>query len=88
MTHIVVGKWGKNLAIRVPFEIARASGLSEGEDVEIETLDGDLVIRRTAARSRSLEDAKAAAAEIIADSQGRSIGDVSIRDLRDEGRRG
>lgn len=88
MTHVVVGKWGKNLAIRVPFEIARASGLSDGEDVEIETLDGDLIIRRTAARARSLEDARAAAAEIVADSEGRLLGGVSIHDLRDEGRRG
>jgi antitoxin component of MazEF toxin-antitoxin module len=87
VTHVVVGKWGKNLAIRVPFEIARASGLSDGEDVEIEALDGDLLIRRSAARAKRLEDAEAAAAEIIADSKGRSLGDISIRDLRDEGRR-
>lgn len=88
MTHVIVGKWGKNLAIRVPFEIARASGLSDGEDVEIETLDGDILIRRSAARDRSLEQAQAAAAEIIADSKGRSLGDVSIHTLREEGRRG
>jgi antitoxin MazE len=88
VTHVVVGKWGKNLAIRVPFEIARAAGLSDGENVEIEALDGDLLIRRSAARVRSLEASEAAAAEILADSKGRSLGDVSIRDLRDEGRHG
>ncbi|HLZ77949.1 MAG TPA: AbrB/MazE/SpoVT family DNA-binding domain-containing protein [Sphingomonas sp.] len=88
MTHVIVGKWGKNLAIRVPFEIARASGLSAGEDVEIEALDGDILIRRSAARDRSLEQAQAAAAEIIADSKGRSLGDISIHTLREEGRRG
>lgn len=43
MTHVIVGKWGKNLAIRVPFDVARASGLSDGEEVEIETQDGDIV---------------------------------------------
>ncbi len=88
MAHVIVGKWGKNLAIRVPFEIARASGLSDGEDVEIEAVDGDILIRRSAAHNRSLEQAQAAAAEIIADSKGRSLGDVSIRTLREEGRRG
>lgn len=88
MTHVIVGKWGKNLAIRVPLDIARASGLSDGEDVEIEALDGDILIRRSGARARSLAQAEAAAAEIIADAKGRSLGEVSIRDLREDGRRG
>jgi antitoxin MazE len=88
MTHVIVGKWGKNLAIRVPLEIASASGLAEGEDVEIEAVDGDILIRRSSARARSLELAQAAAAEIVTDSKGRTLGGVSIRDLRDEGRRG
>ena len=88
MTRVIVGKWGKNLAIRVPVEIARAAGLSDGEDVEIETLDGDILIRRSAARMRSLDQARAAAAEIVADSKGRSLGDTTLRALRDEGRRG
>ena len=48
MSRAIVGKWGNNLAIRVPLQIARASGLSDGERVEIETLDGDILIRRTA----------------------------------------
>ena len=34
MSQAVVGKWGKNLAIRVPFEVARESGLSDGERVD------------------------------------------------------
>jgi len=88
MTHVIVGKWGKNLAIRVPFEIAREAGLSDGEDVEIEAVDGDILIRRSAARNRGLAQARAAAAEIIADGKGRSLGDTSIRSLREEGRRG
>lgn len=48
MTQITVGKWGKNLAVRVPGEIVRASGLRDGERVEIETQDGAIVIRRAA----------------------------------------
>lgn len=87
MTHVVVGRWGKNLAIRVPAEIARVAGLTDGEDVEIEAIDGDLLIRRSGARAQSLADAEAAAAEIIADATGRSLGGVSLRELREDGRR-
>ena len=88
MPNSVVGKWGKNLAIRVPMEVARASGLADGEIVEIEMQDGDLIVRRTAAHVRARQDAEVAAAEIIADSRRHSLGDVSIRELLEEGRRG
>jgi len=88
MSHAIVGKWGNNLAIRVPFEIARASGLSDGERVEIETVDGDILIRRPAARARRRSRAEAAATEIIGESKRYSLGEVSIRDLLEEGRRG
>lgn len=88
MSHSVVGKWGKNLAIRVPMELARSSGLTDGEPVEIEMQDGDLVIRRRAAHVRARQEAEAAAAEIIADSRGYSLGEVSLRELLEEGRRG
>ena len=87
MSHSVVGKWGKNLAIRVPMDVARASGLANGETVEIEIQDGDLVVRRRAAHVRARQDAEAAAAEIVADSRRHSLGDVSIRGLLEEGRR-
>ena len=88
MSQATVGKWGNNLAIRVPLEIARASGLSDGERVEIETLDGDILIRRPAARARGRSQAEAAAAEIIGESKRYSLGEDSIRDLIEEGRRG
>jgi antitoxin component of MazEF toxin-antitoxin module len=88
MSHVIVGKWGKNLAVRVPVDVARASGLSDGEEVEIEAQDGDIVIRRRAGRVRARIDAEAAAAEIIRESKGHSLGDVSIRELLEEGRRG
>ncbi len=88
MSQATVGKWGNNLAIRVPLEIARSSGLRDGERVEIETLDGDILIRRPAARARKTSQAKAAATEIIGESKRYSLGGVSIRDLLEEGRRG
>ena len=88
MSHSVVGKWGKNLAVRVPMEVARAAGLADGEKVEVETQDGDIVVRRREARVRSRRDAAAAADEIIAESRRHSLGGVSVRELLDDGRRG
>jgi antitoxin MazE len=88
VSQVTVGRWGKNLAIRVPFEIARASGLSDGEQVEIEALDGDILIRRPAARALRRSEAEAAATEIISESKHYSLGGVSVRELLEEGRRG
>jgi len=86
MSQVTVGRWGKNLAVRVPLEIAKASGLSEGERVQIEAHDGDIVIRRPVARARA--DAGAAAEEIIGESRSYSLGRITIRQLIEEGRRG
>ena len=88
MSHSVVGKWGKNLAIRVPMDVARMAGLTDGEKVEIETQDGDILVRRRAAHARARQDAEDAAEEIIAESRSHSLGGISIRDLLDDGRRG
>jgi antitoxin component of MazEF toxin-antitoxin module len=88
MSQSTVGKWGKNLAIRVPMEVARAAGLTDGEQVEIKAHDGDLIIHRRAAHAQARRDAEAAAAEIIAESRDYSLGEVSIRELLEEGRRG
>ena len=46
MSHVIIGKWGRSLAIRIPGEIAMAAGLGYGERVEVATRDGDIVIRR------------------------------------------
>src|SRR5690348_18449213 len=46
MTQVTVGRWGKNLAIRFPGAIVKAAGLRDGERVEIETHEGEIVIRR------------------------------------------
>ena len=86
MSQVIVGRWGKNLAVRVPLEVARAAGLTDGEHVEIEARDGDIVIRRASAQAR--RDADLAIDEIIDDSRGRSLNGVTIRELVDEGRRG
>jgi antitoxin MazE len=46
VTQVTIGKWGNNLAVRLPSEIAQAAELHNGERVEIETRDGHVVIRR------------------------------------------
>jgi antitoxin MazE len=45
MSQVTIGKWGKNLAIRFPGEIAKAATLSDGDRVEIERREGEIVIR-------------------------------------------
>jgi antitoxin MazE len=50
MPKITVGKWGNNLAVRLPKEIANAVGLTEGSAVEIEARSRDIVIRPAAPR--------------------------------------
>jgi antitoxin MazE len=88
MSHATVGKWGKNLAVRVPVEVARAIGLSDGEHVEVEVHEGDILIHRVSARAGALADAMAAADEIAAEAAHHTLDNVSIRELLDEGRRG
>jgi len=46
MAFITVGRWGKDLAVRFPGDIARTAGLVEGERVEIETRAGEVILRR------------------------------------------
>ena len=87
MAGVIVGRWGKNLAIRVPAEIVESTGLSDGEKVEIEIQDGDILVRRQSARALARKQAEEAAAEIIAESKNYSLGGISIRELIDEGRR-
>jgi antitoxin MazE len=50
VTQVIVGRWGKSLAVRIPSEIANAAGLDNGNPVEIEAHDGEIVIRRAIPR--------------------------------------
>lgn len=86
MAYVTIGKWGKNLAIRFPAEIAEGVGLTDGERVEIATRDGEIVIRRL--NAGVIADSKAAAEEMIEESRSHSLGEITIRELLDEGRRG
>jgi antitoxin component of MazEF toxin-antitoxin module len=46
MPRAIIGRWGKNLAIRFPANIAEAVGLRDGERVEIAASKDEVVIRR------------------------------------------
>jgi antitoxin MazE len=46
MSVATVGRWGKNLAVRFPNEIADELGLREGDRLEIDTNGDQIVIRR------------------------------------------
>ena len=85
MTQARIGKWGANLAVRIPFELAAATGLGKGQQVEIEIEDGDLIIRKSQARKATRDDARAAIAEILVDRRRHSLGELPIRDLIEAG---
>jgi antitoxin MazE len=55
MVQVTVGRWGNNLAVRLPGEIVDAIKLRDGERVEIEAHGAEAVIRRAQPRI-TLED--------------------------------
>jgi antitoxin MazE len=42
--QLTIAKWGNSLAVRLPQQLARAAHLSEGVVVQIEEVDGKLVL--------------------------------------------
>lgn len=85
MSEVTVGRWGKNLAVRIPVEVASATGVTDGERVHIESRDGEIVIRRAAAKAAA--ESLAAAEEIIAEADAYRLTDKEIEALLHEGRR-
>ena len=88
MAKAIVGTWGKSLAVRVPADVARLTGIVDGEEVEIEEIDGAIVIRRDEARSARQQQALAAAQAIMKMAKGHRLDGLSIRELINEGRPG
>ena len=86
MTHVTIGKWGKNLAVRLPLAVVKAAGLRTGERVDIEAHGNDIVIRR--ADASAIADAQAAADEIMAESELHPLDTVRILEMLNEDRRG
>jgi antitoxin MazE len=52
MAQVTVGKWGKHLAIRFLRETSRTAGISDGERLQIEVRDGEIVISRAPLHTR------------------------------------
>lgn len=50
MANAIIGRWGKNLAVRLPGEIVEKIDLREGARVEITAQDDCVVIRRATPR--------------------------------------
>jgi len=86
MAQAILGRWGRNLALRLPLEVVKAADLHTGERVEVETRGNDIVIRKVDADA--IADAQAAAEEIIAESELHSLDTAEILDMLREGRRG
>ncbi|WP_421657804.1 AbrB/MazE/SpoVT family DNA-binding domain-containing protein [Leptothermofonsia sp. ETS-13] len=51
-----VAKWGNSLAVRIPQHIAKEIQLTEGTEVELMVIDGNLVIKPRPRRRYSLEE--------------------------------
>jgi antitoxin MazE len=86
MAQATLGKWGRNLAVRLPSEVVKAAGMHPGEKVEIEARGPDIVIRRCDAAA--IADAQAAAEEIIRESKNYTLDAAEILEMLHEGRRG
>ncbi len=66
MSRAVIGRWGKNLAIRFPVDIAAAAGLRDGERVEIAASKDEVVIRKLPAHETIELDIRRSTAESLA----------------------
>jgi antitoxin MazE len=44
--NLLISKWGNSLAVRIPAELLRHTGLSEGDQVQVSlTVDGGISLR-------------------------------------------
>ena len=43
--RVILGKWGANLALRLPRDVAQTAGFTTGTPVEVEARRGEVVIR-------------------------------------------
>lgn len=49
---VILGKWGANVAVRLPRDIASRAGFASGTPVEVEARPGEVVIRAALPRYR------------------------------------
>jgi len=55
-----VAKWGNSLAVRIPQHVVKEIQLTEGAEVDLVVIDGNLVIRPRPRRRYSLDELIAA----------------------------
>ena len=46
MSEAIIGKWGKNLAVRLSADVVKAAGLGDGERVEVVVQQREVIIRK------------------------------------------
>lgn len=51
----IIAKWGNSLAIRIPQNIAKEIDLSEGSEVKLDVVDGNLVLKPKKRNKYTLE---------------------------------
>lgn len=51
-----VEKWGDGLAVRIPAEVAAAAGLTAGRPIEVDVVEGKLVLRPDPDATRVLDE--------------------------------
>ena len=51
-----IAKWGNSLAVRIPQSLAKEIDFSEGSEVEIVVVDGNLLIKPKSRHRYSLEE--------------------------------
>ena len=52
----IVAKWGNSLALRIPQHMLKGIQITEGSEVDLVVLDGNLVIKPRTRRRYSLEE--------------------------------
>ena len=54
--NLIVRKWGNSLAIRIPKDIARLSNISQDTKVEVEIVDGKLILKPVEEKRLTLDE--------------------------------
>ena len=44
--HVQIGKWGNSLGVRIPSALAKELGLHDGTELDLQQLEGSIVLRR------------------------------------------
>ena len=52
-----IAKWGNSSAVRIPENILRETGITKGDNVEITSVAGAIIIRKKAEEKKSLKAA-------------------------------